>query len=267
MNQQIDTPTLSTVIPCHNGASTLARAILSAINQAELNELVVVVDASSDNSALIAQQFAQSDPRVRVIDLVTRGGPGFARNIGAAAATGDILCFLDSDDEHLPGYYKFAKAALTANPQWGAVKSGAEIVGLPADLSCEDSDPRYAAAMYSAPWNLAMRRPLFWLVGGFPQSALFLGEFGGEDIALNRAFHANFPVAITALKFCRHYNHHNSHLERFLRRATVVDGEIVVSKGQPDKRDLAVNDAVLQHVAQAAANRSVLSRYMALDQP
>lgn len=259
MSEQVAIPTLATIIPCHNNADTLERAIYSALIQPELDELVIVVDGASDNSLLVAQKFAQSDPRVRAIGLATCSGPSLARNLGAAAATTDILCFLDADDEHLPGYYAFAKATLAANPQWAGLKSGIQIIDLPDDLSCEDSDPRYMAVVCSAPWNLAMRRPLFWLAGGFPQGEAFRGKIGSEDTVFNTAFRECFDVRFTPQKFCRHYNRPGSHLEVFLRRARVVDGTIHFNEFLPEELDGSLRDATVRHVAQAVANQSMPS--------
>jgi glycosyltransferase involved in cell wall biosynthesis len=259
MSQPPEQSTLAVVIPCHNHADTLARAMRSALNQPELDELVVVIDAANDSSLAIAQSFEQDDSRVRVLGLVTQGGPAQARNIGAAAAASDILCFLDADDEHVSGYYRFIKETLASDPRWAGLKSGAQIVDLPDDLSCEDSDPRYSAALGSAPWNLAMRKPLFWLAGGFPVGDTFRGKLGGEDIALNRAFCKMFDVAFTPQKFCCHYIRPGSHLEQYLRRTTVVDGAILFTHALPEELDGSTAVAIDQHVARAAANRSLPS--------
>ncbi|WP_181969732.1 glycosyltransferase [Paraburkholderia sp. DHOC27] len=251
--------TLATIIPCHNSAVTLARAITSALSQPELDELLVVIDASHDDSLRIAQRFEQDDSRVRAIDVATQGGPAQTRNFGAAAATSDILCFLDADDEHLPGFYGFAKQVFATLPQWAGLKCGTEIVDLPEGLSLDDTDPRYDGVLASAPWNLAVRKPVFWMAGGFPQGSVFRGKLGGEDLALNRALRHNFDVAFTELKFCRHYNRPGSHLEQYLRRTSVVDGSVVFATSLPEELDGSMDLALSQHVERAASNQSLQS--------
>lgn len=84
---------LSVVIPTHNGAKTLADC-LTALRASSLlpNEIIVVDDASTDDSAQIAERF-----QCRVICLPENVGAARAKNRGAREATGDILFFTDDD--------------------------------------------------------------------------------------------------------------------------------------------------------------------------
>ena len=95
------TTTISVVIPARNRAAVIGRAIACANNQTFLPiEIIVVDDGSDDNGATVAAaQAAQGDAvPIRVIPLETRAGAPNARNIGAAAATGEWIALLDSDD-------------------------------------------------------------------------------------------------------------------------------------------------------------------------
>jgi hypothetical protein len=95
---RVDRPRLSVVIPAHNAAATIARAIASVQAQTPPpDEILVIDDASSDATGPIAQQLGAA-----VIRLATRKGAAAARNAGIAAATGDIIAFQDADDEWLP---------------------------------------------------------------------------------------------------------------------------------------------------------------------
>ena len=84
---------ISVVIPTHNGARTLANC-LAAVKQAlgPHDEIVVVDDASTDESRAIAQRFD-----ARVIGLEKNGGAAAARNRGANEARSEILFFTDDD--------------------------------------------------------------------------------------------------------------------------------------------------------------------------
>jgi CDP-glycerol glycerophosphotransferase len=66
-------------------------------------EVIAVNDASPDGSLAILQDYAERDKRVRIIDLPSSGGLGAARNVGIAAARGEWLWFVDSDDWLAPG--------------------------------------------------------------------------------------------------------------------------------------------------------------------
>jgi GT2 family glycosyltransferase len=86
-------PRLSVVIPTHNGAETLA-ACLTALSASSLvpDEIIVVDDASTDDSAMIAEQCGCD-----VIRLPQNIGAARAKNRGAREATGEILFFTDDD--------------------------------------------------------------------------------------------------------------------------------------------------------------------------
>lgn len=86
------------VIPVHNAEAYLPACLDSALSQTEPSiELVCVDNASTDASLQILEQAAQGDARVRVL-TESRRGVSFARNAGMAAARGEYLLFLDSDD-------------------------------------------------------------------------------------------------------------------------------------------------------------------------
>ena len=94
---------LSVIIPTYNRRAAVQRAIDSVLAQADSMrlEIVVVDDGSTDaTDTAIAGRYG-GDPRVRLI--VTRNrGVSAARNTGFAAARGDLVYFLDSDDWVLP---------------------------------------------------------------------------------------------------------------------------------------------------------------------
>jgi len=84
---------ISVVIPAYNGGRNLDEC-LNAIERLRTppNELIVVDDGSTDGS--VERAVARC---VRVLQTGGREGPAVARNLGAAAATGDIVFFLDAD--------------------------------------------------------------------------------------------------------------------------------------------------------------------------
>lgn len=96
-----DRPVLSIVMPVYNVAPFLDASILSVLSQTFQNfELIIVNDASTDNSKKIIEMFAKMDRRIRAIHLEmnTLGGAGIPSNIGIKAAKGKYLGFVDSDD-------------------------------------------------------------------------------------------------------------------------------------------------------------------------
>jgi GT2 family glycosyltransferase len=84
---------ISVVIPVYNAEATLAECLTRVLQSSfESFEVVLVDDGSTDRSRAIAQSFP-----VRIVPSPGRVGPARARNIGAEAAVGEVLFFIDSD--------------------------------------------------------------------------------------------------------------------------------------------------------------------------
>lgn len=96
---------VTVVVIAYNDVTRLRDAVTSALAQGEaVGEVVVVDDASSDGTGAEADRLAAVNRRVRVVHHeVNSGGCGTPRNTGAAAARGEWISFLDSDDELPPG--------------------------------------------------------------------------------------------------------------------------------------------------------------------
>ncbi len=91
-------PVISVIIPVYNVEKYLSRCLDSVLNQTFSDwEAICVDDGSPDNSAKILAKYARRDSRFRVIHK-DNGGLSDARNVGVAAARGDFVLFLDSDD-------------------------------------------------------------------------------------------------------------------------------------------------------------------------
>jgi len=96
-------PRVSLVMANYNGARHLAEAVDSARRQTLVDwELILVDDASTDDSLAIAVALAQADPRIRVLAQGRNRGPAAARNRALAAARGAFVAIVDSDDVMLP---------------------------------------------------------------------------------------------------------------------------------------------------------------------
>lgn len=112
-------PSVSVIIPCYNASAFLAEAIASARAQTLAPaEVLVVDDQSTDGSADIAREAG-----ARVLSAPTNAGPASARNIGIAAATGDLIAFLDADDCWLPGHLEACAGLLARFPEAGVAFS------------------------------------------------------------------------------------------------------------------------------------------------
>lgn len=96
---------VSIVIPCRNAARDLSGQLGVLANQAydQPWEIIVSDNGSSDDTRRVAAEFADRLP-LRVVDSRKRAGRAHACNVGVEAARGDVILFLDSDDEVAAGY-------------------------------------------------------------------------------------------------------------------------------------------------------------------
>ncbi|MBD8793240.1 glycosyltransferase [Pseudomonas syringae] len=89
----------SVIIPAYNAADYIETAINSIVNQTWKNiEIIVVDDASTDNTASIVESLAKKDSRIKLFICSTNRGPYSARNLALKHITGDFVLTLDSDD-------------------------------------------------------------------------------------------------------------------------------------------------------------------------
>ena len=118
---------VSVVIPAFDAGDTIARALDSVLIQTyQAAEIIVVDDCSSDNTRSIVEDYAGKG--VRLVALSQRGGASGARNVGIAAAKGDAVAFLDSDDEWLNPKLEMQVALLTSSPDIAFVACGSNLI-------------------------------------------------------------------------------------------------------------------------------------------
>jgi succinoglycan biosynthesis protein ExoO len=108
-------PKVTVVIPVYNSAPTLARAVASVSCQTLRDlELFIVDDGSRDGSATLAQEFAQSDARIRLVSLPANRGKSYALNHAISVARGTWIAILDADDWYEPDRLETLIAAAEA---------------------------------------------------------------------------------------------------------------------------------------------------------
>jgi len=89
---------ISIVVPAYNAAGVIGRCIDTVLRQTYPDfELLIIDDGSTDETAEIAAAKAAQDARIHLIRQ-ENAGVSSARNTGIAAASGELLCFIDSDD-------------------------------------------------------------------------------------------------------------------------------------------------------------------------
>ena len=104
-------PLISVIIPTHNRSAELQRAIRSVLHQTEQSfEILVADDASTEDLGVVINDF--HDSRIRHIRNDEKTNANVMRNRGIREARGEVIAFLDSDDEWKPDHLQLKYAWL-----------------------------------------------------------------------------------------------------------------------------------------------------------
>lgn len=96
-------PSVSLIVPVFNVQDVILDTLTSIAQQTlDDYEVIVVDDASTDNTCAIVQEFVKKDLRFRLMCINRRSGTSVARNQGMEIATGDYIYFADGDDKITP---------------------------------------------------------------------------------------------------------------------------------------------------------------------
>lgn len=119
-----NTPKISVVLPCYNGATMLPTAIESCINQSFKDwELIIVNDCSTDNTLEVALQYADIDNRIRVLDNETNLKLPASLNRGFSEARGMYYTWTSDDNIMHANMLQELSSFLDRNPECGLVAS------------------------------------------------------------------------------------------------------------------------------------------------
>ncbi|MGN0006157.1 MAG: glycosyltransferase [Candidatus Gastranaerophilaceae bacterium] len=103
----IQRPEISIIIPFYNADNQLRQCLNSVVNQTLTNlEIICIDDNSRDKSLKIAEEFAKTDNRIKIIKNEETKGQSYSRNRGLEAATGRYIGFVDADDFISENMYK-----------------------------------------------------------------------------------------------------------------------------------------------------------------
>jgi glycosyltransferase involved in cell wall biosynthesis len=189
---------IAVVVPARNAAATIGRtlAALAAQDLGAQAEIVVVDDASADDTAALAERAG-----ARVVRLERPAGPAGARNAGVAATTAPLVAFTDADCEPAPGWLRALAAALRdADLVTGPIEPERAAGPFDRTLRRDGPSPLFETA------NLGVRRAVLDRVGGFEPFAPAAGSrHFGEDVVLAwRALRAGARRAYAPEALVRH---------------------------------------------------------------
>jgi len=171
-------PLIAVIIPTHNRAALLERAVQSVLDQTLRDfELVVVDDGSTDGTAELSI-LKNADPRLRYVKLPENRGVSVARNAGVKATSAPWLAFLDSDDEWLPEKLKKQVRWTEHRPDIHIVQTREIWIRRDKRVNPPRTHEKFEGDLFAAslercmitPSSAMLRRTLFEKMGGFNES-------------------------------------------------------------------------------------------------
>ncbi|WP_405857432.1 glycosyltransferase [Streptomyces sp. NBC_00090] len=202
------TQTVSVVIPAYNSSRTLDACLRSVFAQTHpVHEVIVVDDGSTDRTA----EIARAHPCV-LIGGRGNHGVSAARNAGIAAATGDVLFFLDSDEALTPDSVANALEILRHDPSCGCVHG----VIAPEPLF-DDGPVEWYKVLHAYWWRArgagvvetaffaqaAVPREVFDRLGGFDERLR-----DSEDLEFSDRLAPHYRIVLTERVMARHDEEH-----------------------------------------------------------
>lgn len=174
---------LSVIIPCFNGANTIAVQLEALANQywSEPWEIIVSNNGSTDETVAVVERYIERLPNLHIVDASDRQGQAHAINIGVLAATGDALAFCDADDEVAPGWVAAMGEALS---KYDLVAGSLEFRKLNEAWQVQNrgvynglNQPKHPPFLPSGGnCNLGLKRSLYEAIGGFDESLFFVQD-------------------------------------------------------------------------------------------
>lgn len=190
---RLSAPKISVVIPTYNRARFLKEALESVFSQTVADrEIIVVDDGSSDETRAVLEPFRD---RIRYLYQENAGGAA-ARNRGIAAARGEWVAFLDSDDRWEPHALQALLEAASRHPEAGFIIMRACEIDAAGQRTGRRLGKRSPGPFFTTPdllWGDSgsihmpmIRRSLLETVGGFDES---LAAAQDCELAIRFSFH------------------------------------------------------------------------------
>jgi glycosyltransferase involved in cell wall biosynthesis len=251
-----NTKTVSAIIPLYNGERFIERSLRSVLSQTMPPlEVIVVDDGSSDDGAEVVNRMRRQHPEANIRLLQKHnGGQSSARNHGAAHAEGDLLAFLDQDDEwyarHLQELARPFRRPPAGQPL-GWVYSNLDeadesghiihhnwltVMGGRPEHPKRNLYAAMASDMFVLPSASVISKEVFNAVGGFDER---LSGYEDDDLFL-RMFHNgynNIFLDVALSKWCIHHSS-SSYTPRMRRSRVIYSHKLLDRFADEEKRQV-----------------------------
>jgi len=176
----MENPLISIILPTYNGSNFLAESIQSVIKQTYTNfELIIVDDASTDNTSEIVKSFVKSDPRIHSLKHQSNRKLPAALNSGFSQSKGELLTWTSDDNYYHNNALAVMASFLEENPDIGLVYTDWDLI---------DNHGKYIKThTVKAPENLVFgnvvgpsflyRKKAYELVGDYSEDLLQVEDY------------------------------------------------------------------------------------------
>jgi len=199
----VKTPKVSVILTSRNNGKYVGEAIESILAQEFADfELILVDDASEDDSVKTIKTYEKRDSRIRSVFLDHNAGAPGARNRGFDIAKGEYIAYMDSDDLSLPTRLKKQVDFLEQNPEVGAVGLRVRRVNhdLTVEIGIRDCPTDHAPIVF----NIFDGRRLQIYSGTMMIRRDFIEAIGGWNEAVRYTFERGFFASLvfkTSIRF------------------------------------------------------------------
>jgi len=246
--------TISVIVPVYNVEAYLEACLDSIINSSYTGlEIICVNDGSTDGSADIIHRFQKSDSRIVVIEQENRGLSA-ASNTGLEAATGEYVCFIDSDDRVDAKYFEYLKKALD---ETNAQLSQCRYLRLSDDKSAQyDTDyhvtTKDKGVLLSEPmvWHRLYRKELIGKLRFDPEAQMEDVVFSCGLLAMN----PDVKVADVSAVLYLHFNRAGSLSGRFTLEGVMTSWNKMLELGKKSCRE-DVREAIFRQLLRVGLSK------------
>jgi glycosyltransferase involved in cell wall biosynthesis len=240
-------PHVSVIIPVFNSSHLIGHALRSVFAQTFTDFEVIVVDDGSDDGEALERVLREWGSRIRWIRQANHG-PGHARNTGLRLAAGDLVAFLDADDEWMGeklarqvGYFRqYPETGLLHTRVVGEASPGTAIAGAPRHAFCD----LYHTAFFIQTLTVMIPRRVLVEAGGFDERR----EIHIEDWDLWLRIAARHPIGYLPQPLAVHRK--GGWMSRHVERT--YTGQLLVME---KSRDLCRQACAAHRAAPAACDR------------
>lgn len=230
-------PRLSVIMAVHNGAATLEPALESLRQQSWTDfEMVIVDDASTDDSRAILERLALEDRRIQVLDQASNHGLAASLNSAWRVARGELVARMDADDVSFPTRFEKQVEFLTAHPE-------VAVLGTAAELAAADGG---TFGVHRRPeWHEVLLRRIYrenpFIHPSVMMRRSFLEALDGYDATLRRA--QDYDLWLRGARRFRFHNLQEPLIRYRVRRsfswrASAYGAAMLVRAGNRDGRTL-----------------------------